>query len=155
LYIRKLVELADKYAFALAYPAEPIMKLQDLQTTNMPPAALDEPQKRRLRKVAGRWPDFSLEVAEVAKERKVKLSRALGPSKPADFPPAVRQFIDNQLKSALDVKEREQLKVEEGHWPEYPRLLIKFAHEHKLTVPGMSLPNRQILLDRARQAGPE
>jgi hypothetical protein len=95
---------------------------------------------QRLAKVSGKWPDFALEFAKVwALHRRVPLP-PLGASRPKELGTAVETFVTRKLTPALSPAEAQALKKLEGQWPDYPLKLLELAHQHRLVVPGMSLP---------------
>src|SRR5256885_12329009 len=59
LYLQRLVEFADRQAYALAYLPDRIMVLPDLRALNMPQTTLEQAQRKRLVTVQGKWPDFA------------------------------------------------------------------------------------------------
>jgi hypothetical protein len=72
---------------------------------------------------------------------------SLGPSRPDEFKPPVRDFL-KVLEKKSTAAEREALKRLEGKWPEYPRELIRQAKAHDLSVPGVTLPGSPREWDR-------
>ena len=89
---------------------------------------------------SGKWPDFAEVVWKEAIELKVPIRFPLGPSKPDDYPSAVKIFCDGPLTDKLDAKDRDEWRKLEGTWPDHPRRLIELAKKHDLAVPGVTLP---------------
>jgi len=92
--------------------------------------------------VAGRWPDFALEVNKGLAKVKFggKLGDVhLGPAKPGEFKPEVEQFLTVLQKKAGQT-EWATLAEKEGKWPEYPQELLRLARAHDLSVPGAMPP---------------
>ena len=89
---------------------------------------------------AGKWPDFAEVVWKEAIELKVPIRFPLGPSKPEDYPSAVKIFCEGPLAEKLDAKDRDELRKLEGNWPDHPRRMIELAKKHDLAVPGVTLP---------------
>ncbi len=89
------------------------------------------------RAIVGKWPDFAEEVARTNKDAKLP---PLGPSKPDDFTPAVKEFATVKLPEKLSQPEKDKLKALEGKWPEYPKELLRLAREKNLSVPEVTLP---------------
>ncbi len=89
---------------------------------------------------AGKWPDFAEVVWKEAIELKVPIRFPLGPSKPDDYPSAVKIFCDGPLAGTLDAKDREELRKLEGTWPDHPRRMLELAKKQDLGVPGVTLP---------------
>ena len=116
-------------------PPTEIAHLGELQKDFRKKAVNPQQDKRFSR---GKWPDFALDVTEIA--RKLNISHdPLGPCKPGAFQEPVNQFL-MELQPKLSAPQRERLKKDEGKWPEYPRLMIELAREHDLPVPGVTLP---------------
>jgi len=90
----------------------------------------------------GRWPEFPLEVFHDIQGRKSGLMRLppLGPARLDEFKEPVRTFATTILWAKLTPTEKNTLKAAEGKWPEYPRLFVRYAQEHDLAVPGVTLP---------------
>jgi hypothetical protein len=97
-------------------------------------------QRRHLNSKADMWPDFAVEAARLVREQKLKVESQLGPSKPQDFWPATKQFIETELVPKLTEAERNELASKEGKWPDYPERLFEFAKHHHLAIPGYARP---------------
>lgn len=152
-----ILELSEKHPLQLPGPVGPTRYVElpaDVQRA-LPRTSLSGAHKKRLQNAVGKWPDYAVEFTTIARLNKVTLPRPLGPCHAKDFPPPVAQFLDKTLLPSLTDKEKGDLKKAEGHWPEYPRLLLELARRHKLEVPGMKLPGPRELWDKARAALPE
>ena len=68
----------------------------------------------------GNWPDFAIELKKLFHANQVNLAQQLGPCRPADFSPPVRDFITKDFLPKLTDKEKEDLEKAVGQWPEYP-----------------------------------
>ena len=116
------------------------------------PSELPEPYSRVLQKkgggwriktsVYGKWPEFPLEVHRESQFLKFLAPNAppLGPARPTEFKPAVRDFATKELIPKLTAEERRDLQRLEGRWPDYPQRLLHYAHKYDLPVPGVTLP---------------
>ncbi len=149
-YARVLLELADKYGWAIPGSKDP-NKPTDVASLNkhfrglvLQPARLTDKEKEKLSKMRTdqKWPEFGIDAMEFIRLRNYRLTKQpdWAPCRPADFDPAIQQFLDRRLLPGLAAEEAARLKQAEGDWPEYPRLLTKLAREKGLSVPGMSLP---------------
>lgn len=58
------------------------------------------------------------------------------PNRPAHFGKDVEKYVNVYLRHLLSKEELEQLKAVEGHWPQYPYLLVELADRHPLALPG-------------------
>jgi len=122
-------------------PATGPKHFNELPKENQEPLrALKPAQRFALQLSEGKWPEFALRVVEMAKRNNIDLPRALGPSSPAEFSPAIRDFISKSLEPVLGPEEKKRLKAAENHWPAYPRVILNLARQHHLSVPGMTLP---------------
>src|SRR5262249_52100871 len=113
---------------------------------------------QQLRREEGRWPEFGVALLRVfGKRNPPQLAKLLPmPSQPADFSPALREFITTgPLGRKLTGEEKERLRKAEGKWPDYPRALLELARKHGLVLPGMTLPGPRELWERARAALPD
>ncbi len=88
----------------------------------------------------GRYPEYALEVADLAAREGVALPSDFGPSRPADLAPALHAAYDDKLRPALGPGELAALEALEGRWPAYPRELVRLAKAHDLSLPGVTLP---------------
>lgn len=129
-----LLKLSERYP-TLPRPAggKEVRQRNDLPAGYQMPK--EDPSKRRL--IVGKWPDFALEVWATNKEGKLP---PLGPCKPDDFTPAVKEFATVALPPKLSQPEKERLKALEGKWPEYPREMMKLAREKNLPIAEVTLP---------------
>src|SRR5205085_407207 len=153
-YFRTVVELADKYQSSLRLPGTnppPGFARTPRRWPDLPPEVRERlgaralpnlpfPAQERLRAAEGKWPDFPETVAEMARRRGVTLPVSLGPSRPEEFKPALKEFLTKTLPAKLTPGELSRLKAAEGKWPDYPQAVVKLAAEHGLTVPGTTLP---------------
>jgi hypothetical protein len=116
----------------------------------------DREAARKLRGAIGRWPEFALAVHDVAKEKKIPLTKPLGPCTLEDFHKSVRDFYFDKMAPALKNHEDElaQLQKASGAWPEYPMLFMELAQKHKLVVPGTFLGGPRELWKAAREEQP-
>jgi hypothetical protein len=151
-YAQTLLELSDKHPVLPPLPSGKIEFIHQL-----PKEAKETIQKKKAReelnKNLGKWPQFALAVAELVKQDKHSL--ALGASRPAEFPQDVQTFLKSaEVEKALTADDKTKLRAAEGHWPDYPLLLLKLAQKNNLIVPGMSLPGPPALWNSARNALP-
>lgn len=147
-YPRVLVEMADTHPISVLGPIGPT-SLKEMQLNKFAMEFLQKEKRgmEKLKEAEGKWPDFGLALREVGrmaggfgKAGRIfpPLHGKFAPSKPADFPSVVQQFIEKKLLPALDDDEGKQLKNTEGEWPNYPRLVMELARKHNLQVPGGS-----------------
>jgi hypothetical protein len=143
LFLRTLVELADKHPIRLPGPTTGPARFEQL------PSELQTRLKRvkdwpspQVKQAEGKWPDYAIQVTQFARAsaHKVRLLKQLGPCRPGEFSPPVREFIEKKLVPALGADDAAMLHRAEGNWPRYPNLLLRFAWKHGLQVPGMRLP---------------
>jgi len=107
--------------------------------------------RQRLHELAGRWPQFALALDHLAHSRKVALpDKPLGPCKPEEFMPAVRQFIEVLRKDQAATRKLDEA---QGKWPDYPFAIMELAKEQKRRVPGTFLPGNKEFWEKAK-AGP-
>ncbi len=152
LFLKTLVELADKHPLRLPGPPTGPAKFEQL------PAGVQARLKKAkdwpseaAKQAEGKWPDYALAVMEFVRLNKLgPLPKQIGPCHPAEFPPSVVQFIDKQLGPVLKEDEVALLKKAEGRWPGYPRQLLAMARKHNLQVPGVGLPGPRQVWDRYR-----
>ena len=88
----------------------------------------------------GKWPEFALEVAEIAQKQRVPITFPLGPARLAELTPFVRDWIEKQLLPKLSPDQKSELTSLEGKWPDYSRQIVELARRHDLSVPGVTLP---------------
>lgn len=133
-----LLKLSEKYP-TLPRPGPAGGKLV-LAPRDLPGSGYVIPKEDVLKRRAlvGKWPDFAEEVHR-ANPKEAKLP-PLGPSKPDEFTPAVKEFATAALPVKLTQTEKDRLKALEGKWPEYPKELLKLAREKNLSVPEVTLP---------------
>jgi hypothetical protein len=106
---------------------------------------------KKLREVEGKWPEWAETFVRLLTEEQRKAMPPLGASRPREFPVAVQTFITTTLRDRVKLGEFRKLQKAEGKWPDYPRHLLKLAHDHNLQVPGMSLPGPAELWEEARK----
>ena len=149
-YPRKLLELTEDYLLLRPVAGVPTGNASlpnDLRRRlNAPPK--DKKTLNALRRAEG-WPAFALALAKACKAAKIA-PPPLGACRPGDYPAAARAFIDKKLMPALSKAEREALKADLGHWPEYPHRLEATARRKGLLIPGVSLPGSPELWQAAR-----
>ena len=117
----------------------------------------DDPKE--LRRSAGRWPEYAIELTRHCQKNSLKLLVALGDCRKDDMPTEVKQFLDRVLepqlrKSEAGRAELEALNKAQGSWPEYPRMIMDLAKKYKMPVPGWTLPGPQQAWDRLRAGKP-
>ena len=92
---------------------------------------------------SGKWPDFAEAVVHEARDLKVPLPAGLvfGPTKPDEYTPTVRQFLEKELVSKLTAEESKELQKREGApWPDHSRMIMELARKHDMAVPSVTLP---------------
>ena len=126
----------------LPEPADP--KAMWTDEKELPDAISKELKKAatfRLRAVAGKWPEFPLELhRELSTGKKVAAIPAVGPANVTEFKEPVKAFWAKELSPKLSSDERAALKRLEGKWPEYPREFVRLAGKYDLSVPGVTPP---------------
>jgi hypothetical protein len=141
-YPYMLVRLADTHPMALPGKSGPthFMDLPvDLQ--NKLSAKVMDPGQANMKKAEGKWPDYAMVVANIARRRGIRLSPyELWPSRRADLSPGMVNFLDKKLMPVLNDSEKLQLKNAEAKWPPYPRTIQALAAQHRLQVPWQTLP---------------
>jgi hypothetical protein len=151
-YGRVVYDLAQKYPML----PEPASGKMVLDIDDLWPAAKAHFQVKGALKRAqaplGKWPDFALFVWEESrtaakKQFTIPGTVSLGPSRPDEFKPPVRDYL-RVLERKATHAEWDALRRLEGKWPEYPRELIKLAKAHDLSVPGAMLPGSPREWDR-------
>src|SRR5262249_47756270 len=136
LFPKTLVELADKHPYKLPGRFRP-SRADELpgefrrQLMNK----LGEAEKERLKQLEGKWPQFTIAVAAVAKKKDVPLPHQFGPTSPKDSK-NLQRFVNVRLGPLLDRDERSRLKQAEGDWPLYPKTVFELASKHGMDVPG-------------------
>jgi hypothetical protein len=145
-----ILELSEKHPVLPPANNIPIVKFEQLSDKDR--RALLVKGKNPLAKHENHWPEFALAATDLAAQNKHILSKPLGASKPAEFPPETEAFIKDHLLPAITPVEAEHLRLTEGQWPAYPKLLHELAKKYKLVIPGMSLPGPAELWERARTA---
>jgi hypothetical protein len=141
-YPRTLVRLADSHPVLAPGAPKILRRLEDLpddlrerlaKVKKWPPPAVT--------KADGKWPDFALAIATVARNRKITLPRQYFPARPVEFPDLIRNFLIRRLQPLLTPEELARYDAAKGLWPEFPRLVLFLAREHNLPgPPGMVLP---------------
>lgn len=157
-YPRTLVQLADRHPIQLPGPPSGPRTFSELPTDlqSRLPAGFRKKPPAAVRDAEGKWPDYLIALAEYAetnlgkKGEKIILPPKYCPSKPNDFQPALKNFIDKRLFPRLTTEEQRRLVGAEGQWPRYPRLLLELARQKNLEVPGMSLPGPRGWWDKYR-----
>jgi hypothetical protein len=159
---RLIARLAEKYPVLPPKPSGAITKWPEL------PGAirkrLDAEKRKgpagkipwRLQSPYREWPEFALAITGLLESD--RRWPALGASKPAEFPPKIRDFLRDRLFPALSPMERTELRRLEGRWPDYPRRLLYLARLKELPIPDMSLPGSTELwsgADTSRLEQPE
>ena len=92
---------------------------------------------------SGKWPDFADVVVREAHDLKVPIPASLvfGPTKPEEYQPAVRQFLETELQTKIASTEKTELKkLETATWPDHSRKLMELARKYDLAVPGVAPP---------------
>jgi hypothetical protein len=157
LFLRTLVGLAEKHPIRLPGPTTGPATFEQL------PAELQARLTRvkdwpspLVKQTEGKWPDYAIQVTRFARDRehKVRLPKQLGPCRPGEFSPSVREFIEKKLVPALGADDAALLHKAEGIWPRYPSLLLQLAGKHGLQVPGMRLPGPPQMWNPYRTAPP-
>lgn len=100
--------------------------------------------RQRLAAVAGKWPEFPLEVLREVPAagfgKEVNASPPLGPARLSDFKQPVQEFAKKDLFPRLNADEARELERLQGKWPDYPRKFVSLADKYDLSVPGVTLP---------------
>jgi hypothetical protein len=148
-----LLELAAKHPVTIPGPADGPRRPKDL-----PPAVRDRLkelgalERKRLRAVEGRWPEYAIVVTRLVRARGQTMPVELGPCHADELPPAVKAYLDKKLLPALGPKEKQLLRAAEGYWPDYPRILVNLAQHHNLSVPGLLPPGPRNFWEKLRTA---
>jgi hypothetical protein len=135
-------ELAHRYPY-LPEPADPKHMLTEWEglPDQITRGFKGKGVPNRLKPVVGKWPEFPLQVHEVFPWTKLPaFGPQLGPARLEDFKPALRTAVEKNLFSQMSQSEKDELKHHVGRWPEYPRRLLHYAHEHDVALPGVTLP---------------
>jgi hypothetical protein len=110
-------------------------------------------ESRRMRGLAGRWPDFALELDHLARERRIALpDKPLGPCRQEEFVEEVRRYIDELKKDPAAAKKLEDAT---GKWPDYPFAVMQLGREKRKPVPGTYLPGSKEFWEQAKAAPAE
>jgi len=90
----------------------------------------------------GRWPDYAIAVSELVARKNLRLPTELGPCRPNQFVVPLPVSIEKLERAILRVKpkDRERLQQAEGHWPDYPRLIMALAKQNQFAISGWTLP---------------
>jgi hypothetical protein len=159
LFEMKLVELADKHPVKL--PGTGVKTFKDLPDRLVVayPGLKRNPTDRMLNN-EGHWPEYALAVDAFMRlpnrlRGKVPDSPVeLGDCRPEKFSVPVQNFIKNELEKVLTATEKTAFHNDEKKWPEYPRMLVRLAKAHNLTIPGMGLPGSRDLWEPFRRKSP-
>ncbi len=156
-YPRQVKLLTDRYLVLRPLPSGPVTAFKDL-----PPEfrkSVGGMLTKGLLKVDGGkkgWPEWAQGFTEQYRRLKPfgpfkpPPLPPLGASRPADYPPATRAYIEKTLIPALGKDAAAALTRLEGQWPEYPQRLAEEARRKGLLIPGVSLPGPRELWDPAR-----
>lgn len=147
-FTRTVKELAKHHPVLppLPLPHKAIVRFDDLPERAKIVAGSKPNWERRteawqqLRRVEGKWPEWALTFHSLLSKQQRKEMPQLGASRPREFPPRVRDFIQKTLPQKVSAQEMNDLRMKLGKWPDYPLFLLHLAEKHKLEVPGMSLP---------------
>lgn len=156
-YPQTLVEFADQHPLSVPGPVGPIRRADVEKKLKFPPKSRSW---ERLHQVEGKWPEFGVALRrEVVQHKKIEklaaqlpllLTDKVTPCRPGDFSPAVRRFINQDLRRILLPDEKVRLDNAEGRWPDYPWILVDLARKHNLQVPDMTLPGPRAQWDKYR-----
>jgi hypothetical protein len=173
-YLRLLVDLADRFPLLpgpqdgpRSYDALPKGVKESLERGEKVFAKKKNNLPQEVQKSVGRWPDFGVAVADYAKQHKITLAEPIVPAGKADMPAEVQTFLeklDANLRkqeqserpehAAQASKDLAKLKAAEGKWPDYPRTIMELARQHRMPIPGWTLPVRNELWDAFRMKMP-
>ncbi len=156
-YAQQLTALAEKHPILVPPGERPgATSFADLPKGYAQTLAAKQPIKpreldgHRLRDLQGRWPNFALAIDRLARSRKVALpDKPLGPCKPEEFVPAVRQVIEQLRKDPAAARKLDEA---QGKWPDYPFAVMELAKERKKPVPGTFLPGDKSYWEQAKSA---
>ncbi|OWK47440.1 anti-sigma factor family protein [Fimbriiglobus ruber] len=147
LYGLWIYQLANRHP----YSPEPADKLPLTEPAQLPREFHQELRRKNLyvanekRTTRGRWPEFALEVVDLAGKNGVRVPDALGPCRPGEFNATVNEFLSAKLIPRLTATERETLKKLEGKWPDYPKQVGALARKHDEPIPTVMLPGKPSL----------
>jgi hypothetical protein len=132
-----LLRLSEQHP-TLPRPAkgEPITEPRHLLGKGYPALKDGMPKGR----VVGKWPDFAEAVLANTKDAREKKLEPLGPCRPEEFTPEVKEFATATLPGHLTKAEKDKWDGMLGKWPDYPREMMRLAREKNLSVPEVSLP---------------
>ena len=152
----KLVELADKHPPALLGPHGPksFAELPQRLYANkeflreMAPKFLKKDKDLQpgliakfLRIPEGKWPEFGIELARVAKQRGHIFEHEFLAYNYDCLTPVMQEFVTKKLEPVLDARETHRLtKALTKGWPEFPQTIQELANDHNLHVPWFTLP---------------
>lgn len=133
-------DFSRKYEM-LPEPAKgpPVMDFEDLVRWPGLAKIIEKRPKlnKPLEQASGKWPEFALALHSELGTRPIP--RQLGPCAPEEFKDDVRAFLGDLRKKASET-EWKNLKSLEGHWPGYPREMIRLARAYDMFVPGAMPP---------------
>jgi hypothetical protein len=150
-----LVQLADKYV-PFPGPVGPRTHHElppDLQRRVTQVIRPNTEKARLLGSYEGRWPDYAIMTANLARNPQIPLPSRQYPVHPADFGDRMPEFVREKLMKSLQPEERRKLREAEGKWPDYPRAIADLARKHNLPVPGM-LPGSNAYWEKYRPPKP-
>lgn len=136
-----LVKLADENPLALPSAAQWPQRLADLPKEIKDRLNKGNPQADSLLKpLEGKYRDFVAKAAQLLERKNPPLKYELWPARYDQLSPAVRAFVENELRPLLIPKDLTALQDSEGQWPDYPETMQKLAVKYYLVVPWQSLP---------------
>ena len=143
-FVRVIAMLSDRYpVLPPKFAGSPITNYHQLPARVARQLA-NEKHKGQASKIPwhlqGKWPDFALGIVKVLEQEGKRPAAPLGASRPKEFPPPVRNFLEKELFGALSSTQAQNLRKLEGHWPAYPLRLLQLARRKHLVIPDMSLP---------------
>jgi hypothetical protein len=117
----------------------------------------DSREIRDIKRVSGRWPDYAIEITKLcaASNGRYVLKEPLGDCRKDQMPKEVIDFLDRRLEPALrrqpnGAAQWDALKKAEGHWPDYPKMIVDLAKQLNEPIPGWTLPGPRNTWDRFR-----